>query len=371
MKGAVIQYLGGFDMATAAQDYENLTIPNDYAMEGLIIEARFRNVVAVASTAAPNFGSPFTFLERIAVEGQLQGKGSRTVFSLSGRQCAQYGRLVGAIGTPVDPDNFIVGAGAAATYDIQAYYYVPFNALGASPMARMLTLLPGNRFVQPLTLRIRRGGLESLAEDAGGSTQTFTAYGVGTGSPRIEVHRVLVKEGMGKAARTRFLCTHTSQGPFTTTANLTNGRIGELSTGRLIGRIFLQSGVVGTGGAQPELVTGQAAVLTRVYLMQAENFIRNFQFRTGHQISPWFKGVDTGTWLQLTSQGIAGQTGGFAIGERVGECLIDFIPDGNLDDALMTEGWLQRGDHLFLNGDVTGLANSQIEVVTEEYEHIG
>jgi len=371
MKGRVIQYLGGFDMATASQDYEPFTIPNDYAMEGLILEVRFRDVVAVASTAAPNFGSPATFLERITIEGSLAGMGNRTVYNLSGRQTWQLGRLLSGIGTPVNPDDFIVDAGAVATYDIEQWLFVPFNAMGASPLAQMLTLLPGPRFSQPLTFRVRRGSGEALAEDAGGSTQTFTAFGVGTGSPRCEVHRVLVKEGPGKGARTRFLCTHTAQGPFTTTANLTNGRIGELTTGGLIGRIFLQEGVVASAGGQPELSTGRNDILTRLYLMQSESFIRNMQFRTGHMLSPWFKGVDYGAADLLTAQAPQAQTGGFLRGERQGELLIDFIPDGNLDDALLTEGWLERGDHLFLNGDITGVASSQLETVIERYEHIG
>src|SRR3972149_1769452 len=151
------QYVGGFDMANASADYvkgsgtEKVIIKNDFRMEGLTIEARFRAIVSTGA-AVPAFGSPFTFLERMVVEGDLIGKGHRVLFDMSGRQLSQFVRAYRSIPLPVEPDDYIVDVGAVATYDMATILYPPLNALVAHKILLIYTQFFRDRFTQELAL---------------------------------------------------------------------------------------------------------------------------------------------------------------------------------------------------------------------------
>ena len=368
------QYVGGFDMANASADYvngsgtEKVIIKNDFMMEGLTIEARFRAIVSTGA-AVPAFGSPFTFLERMVVEGDLIGKGHRVLFDMSGRQLSQFVRAYRSIPLPVEPDDYIVDVGAVATYDMAIYYYIPLNCLGGSPMLRRKTLLPGNRFTQELALTLRRGSLQCLGENASGTT-AFTAFSSATGSPRIEVMRHILKEGPGKAQPASLLAIHRRIGPFSLDTTQVNTLIGELPIGDFAYTcLHLQQGTLSTGGSTPELITASNALLTRPYLRLGDNVIRDTgPFRLENKMSPWRRGVRDGSDLYLTAQAPQAQINGYTWGQRVGELLIDFYPDGQGGDALKMVGRVVTGERLYIYGDVTGAANQQLEVLAETIE---
>lgn len=363
-----LAFLDGFDLAAASSDVLLPNgIPNDFLMWGIYLDVSFRDVIGTAAAASIPFGSPTTFIERVTVEGSLLGRGNVQVIDLSGRQLWQYVRsIMGNVGY-LNTDDLVVDAGAVATYDIRIGYLIPFVAFGSVDMERA-TLLPGNMFSNPLTLRVRRGGAESIAINAATSTQTFTAFGSATGNPRVEVSRVIIKEGLGQPQRAPLLCQKLRQGPFTLTTNLTDGLIGRLSTGKLIGRIHFQAGTAETDtGQNGELASGSYALVTRYRIKQNENVIRNVRGRDQGYVGAFLRGLNFYGDAELTLQGPQAQTGGFIRGERPGETLFDFCPDGNLDDSLNTVLWAQQGQSLLVNGDVAGAANQQLEVITEEY----
>ncbi|MGH8715518.1 MAG: hypothetical protein ACREA9_29000 [Pyrinomonadaceae bacterium] len=341
-------------------------IPNDYLMWGLYLDVSFRDVIAVAGAASIPFGSPTTFIERITVEGQLLGRGRVTVIDLSGRQLWQYVRSVmGQVGY-VNADDLVADAGAIATYDIRIGYLIPFVSFGSVDMERA-TLLPGNMFSNPLTLRIRRGGLESIAVNAGTTTQTFSAFGSGAGNPSVNVSRIIIREGLGMPQRAPLLCQKSRQGPFTLTSSVTDGLLGRLNVGNLIARLHLQQGTAETDtGQNGELASGSYALVTRYRIKQNQNVIRDVIPRDQGYVGAFLRGVNFYGDAELTIQAPQAQTGGFLRGERVGESLFDFCPDGSLDDALNTVLWAQQGQNLLINGDVVGAANQQLEAITEE-----
>ena len=366
-----LEYIDDVQLTAASTDFFLTNgLPNDYMTWGLYVEVSFRDVVGTAAAASVIFGSPTSFIERFEVSGNMLGKGRIAVIDLSGRQMFQYARFMRGVPSYVDSDNFVVGAGAVATYDIRIGYILPFVALG-SIAAERATLLPANMFSNPLQVRIRRGGAESIAVNAGTTTQTFTAYGSGAGNPVASVSRIVIKEGLGEPQRAPLLCQKLRQGPFPLTANLTNGLVGRLNTGNLIGRIHMQVGVAEQDAGQSgELASGSFANLARLYLKQNANFIRNVRPRDQMVQAALERGLNLYGDATMLAQGIAGQTTGILLGERAGEFLFDFCPDGNLDDALNTVLWAQRGQNLLINADATGLANQQLEVLTEEYSAI-
>jgi hypothetical protein len=366
----VEEYLGSMDLAAAGGEYLFVGgIPNDYRYYGLLVDVEFRDVVGTAALASIIYGSPASFLQRIQVEGNLMGKGTKTIFDMSGRQAWQLARALTGCPPWIDADDFVVDAGATATYDISIQYPIIFPAMRTAPSHQEATLLPGNAMSEPMTLRLTRGGAESLGVNAATSTQTFTSYGAATGNPTAYIHRLIVKEGLGKAAATPIVCRKLRQGPFDLTVSGNDILIGTLNTGQLIGRIFLQTGTKETDAGQSgELASASNALITRVYLRRQDQNIRNFQYRHVHRFFPWFKGLDQGGGNELTTQGQGGQTGGFLKNERVGENLIEFLPMGNLDDALNTIPWPALGQRLQLYGDVTGASNQIVECITETYE---
>jgi len=369
------EFVDSITLASASTDYYLTNgLPNDYLYWGIYLDVSLRDVVGTAALASILYGSPTTFIEQITVEGNMIGRGRVVVFDMSGRQAWQFVRSLGISGY-ADPDGFVSAAGATGTYDIRVGYLIPFAALGSVAMERA-TLLPANMFSNPLTLRIRRGGAESLGINAATSTQTITAYGSSSGSPVVNVSRIIVKEGLGAPQVSQLLCQKLRQGPFSITTSVTDGLIGRLNTGNLIGRIHLMQGTAETDvGQSGELASGTYSAVTRYRLRQNQNVIRNFIPRDGARYAQMTKGLPYYSEPVIAINGSnviapGGLTAGFLWGERVGETLIDFCPDGSLDDALDTVLWAARGQSLLLYGDVTGAPNQQVEVITEEYSPV-
>jgi len=361
----VPEYLGQIVLAAANTDYQlPNNIPNDYAMAKLTLLFRGRMTIGVAAPA-PNYGCPFNVLERIAVDGQFPKLGQQAIFDLSGRQTMQWSRVTKLKMSYVDPDNFIVGAAAAAAYDIQFQLDVPFWAEGLGYGSRRATLCPGNMASNPLRLIVRRGADNAIAVTGAGTTYAWAAYG-GGGAPTLDVTRWKVKQGaVGKGVPSVLLCKHTRQGPFVTAAAAVDLDIARLNVGNLITRMLLVNGAQ-DAAAPVEMTAGTLANLTRVRLKQNSMPMWNFNFRDQHLLT----GPDTLGGIYLTAQGLAGGVGGFNPQEMLGECLLDFCPDGNLDDALNTVSWSALGQSLILNGDITALALGQVEVITEELSRI-
>jgi len=361
----VPEYLGQLVLAAQNTDYQLPNgIPNDYAMAGLTLTFRGRLTVGVAAIA-PSYGAPFSAIERIAVDGQFPKLGQQTIFDLTGRQTLQLNRVFEKKMPYMDPDNLIVGAGAAAAYDIQFQLPVPFWAVGMGHGSRRATLCPGNMASNPLRLIVRRGADVAIGVTGAGSTYAWAAFG-GGGAPTVDVTRWKVKQGaVGKGVPSVLLCKHTRQGPFATAAAAVDLDIARLNVGNLITRMLLVNGAQ-YAAAPTEMTAGTLANLTRIRLKQNSMPMWNFNFRDQHLLG----GPDTLSGAYLTAQGPAGGVGAFALQEMLGECLLDFCPDGNLDDALNTVSWSALGQSLILNGDITALALGEVEVITEELSRI-
>jgi hypothetical protein len=364
------EYLQTISLAARSTDYQLQNgLPNDYGYVGLWLDVSFRLVIGVHATAAPFFLSSLTFLERITVQGNLAGRGNIILFDMPGWMAWRYGTIMKSVTPYVDPDNIVVAAGAIGTYDIRFQIPVYFIA-SANPGGRFSSLLPAYRFANPLTLTIRTGAAAAAIGNVDtGTTYVYTAYGSGAGSPGVDVSRIVVKQGPGSMKGSQILCTKTVQGPFVLTATVTDGQIGRLNTGNLIGRIYLLTGLTDTT-TPTVLASTSNAMLTRLRLKQNQQLIRDEIFQALHRYTPFALSLPEFSNQGMSAQGPAGQTGAFATGETIGEALVDFVPDGTLDDALNTVGWQAAGANLYLNGDVTGVANQVVHVMTEEYSRV-
>jgi hypothetical protein len=148
----------------------------------------------------------------------------------------------------------------------------------------------------------------------------------------------------------------------------TDRQLAQLSTGALVGRMFLMTGVAETDtGQNGELASGSDAIIDILRLKQNQQVLRQFRYRSGHYWGMHEHNLNAYGDALLTSQGPGAQTGGFIRGERVGELLIDFVPDGNIDNVLNPQAMPFRGQDLFIYGDVTGAANQVLEIITERY----
>lgn len=345
-------------------------LATDYNYWGIMLLVRGRAVVAVAGATLVPVLSPLTFIERILVQGNLQGFGRVTIVDLPATALFTLGAMVTGVTPMFDEDNLVSSAGAVGTYDFQVLIPVPFCCIGkfnATEDMMRRTLLPGNAFANSIDVLVRTGGNDSIIDRAATSTVTMTAYGLATGSPTCEIHRIVARlgPGVGIPPGQKYLCQKVMQGPFVQAAALTNGLIARLNVGQLYSRILLRVGDL-SSDSDPALGAVSNTVLERVYLRTGpQNVIRDFRFLTGHWAGDWFAGWNAG-WREFIATTAAGYTGGQATREFVGTAMLDFVADGHLENALSTLAWGAAGRGLELWGDVVApVATSQIEVITE------
>ena len=341
----------------------------DFHYWGILLLVRGRAVIGTAAATLVPVLSPTTLIERVLVQGNLQGFGKIVLVDLPGSALFMLSALCSSSLPMFDEDNLVSAAGATGTYDFEFLIPVPFCAIGkfnAAEDLAMRTLLPGNAFANPIEVIIRTGGNDSIIDRAATSTVTMTAYGSATGSPTCEIHRVVVRLGTGQAIPgQKYIAQKTMQGPFVTAAAVTNGLIARLNVGSLYTRILLRVGDL-SGDSDPALSAVSNTVLERVYLRQGpQKTIRDFTFLTQHWAAPWFAGYSEG-WRELIATAAAGYTGGQATREFVGTAFLDFVADGVLENSLNTLAWGAAGQGLELWGNIVSPgATSQIEVITE------
>jgi hypothetical protein len=338
-------------------------LPNDFHYWGLLLDVCFPFTIAVAAGTALPLMSPFSVIERVLVEGNIQGLGKITLVDAPGRTLAAAAALTSTrfphYKWSVDDPTLIAAKFARFLLP------VPFCCSGRMNAAEDMvarTLLPGNAFANPISVTIRLGPGASIVTPAGATTNTI-------GAVAIDVHRVIVRLGVGvEPVGQKYIVQRALQGPFGLTANLVAGLIARLSVGSLYSRLLFQTGVE----AVPPLFTvANETAITRLYLRQGpQKTIRDYLYGTSRIAHSWLEGYQP-VYPHITIPAAAPaftplvteNVNGFPA--LVGTSLLDFCADGHLEESLNTLIWGAQGQALEVYGNVVGLANQTVEVYHE------
>jgi len=337
-------------------------LPNDFHYWGVLLDVCFPFEIAVAAGTALPLMSPFSVIERVLVEGNIQGLGKITLVDAPGRTLAAAAAL---ISTRFPHYKWSVDDPTAVDALFARFLLpVPFCSSGRMNAAEDMvarTLLPGNAFANPISLSIRIGPGASIVTPAGATTNTI-------GAVTIDVHRVIVRLGVGaEPVGQKYIVQRALQGPFGLTANLTAGLIGRLSVGSLYSRLLFQTGVE----AVPPLFTvANETAITRLYLRQGpQKTIRDYLYGTSRIAHSWLQG-----YCPFYPQPVIPAPPAFTplnvedadgFPALVGTSLLDFCADGHLEESLNTLIWGAQGQALEVYGNVVGLANQTVEVYHE------
>lgn len=357
----------GGDGAGAEYRLVNGLNNDDYNYWGVWLKFRGRAVIGTAAATLVPVLSPTTFIERIFIEGNLAGGQKITLVDLPASLLFTYAALATGLLPKFDEDNLVSSAGAVGTYDFDFDVPVPFcipSRYNAGVDLERRTLLPGNLFSSPISLMVRTGGNDSIIDRAATSTVTMSAFGVGTGSPTCEIHRVIDRIGRGRIVQGQKYISQKTAITFTTALQsaVTNGILGRIAASQIYSRILLRVGDL-SSDSDPALGAVSNTVLTRIYLRQGKQQLRDFQFLSAHSALPWFGGYNEG-WRELIGTAAAGYTGGQATREFVGTVLLDFVRSGVLEDVLVLDP--RRASELEIWGDVVApAATQQLEAVTD------
>lgn len=213
-----------FTAGAVTQAYPGTGLPRDLPYLGLFLKLRLRNVVAGQTVAGNYFPEwPASLIRRIRVQGtKAAGGGSVTLANIRGEEANvlyglfnQFIPIGGSVasgapsGTPINSfpakisGNALValpnglGATANGTFDGYAFYYVP--------LAPPRSLLRDNLFgLQDFSIYSQVDLLLDFGTNPGtiasgftGDTFTLTDYGVGAGSPQVQIHRHVALPGKG------------------------------------------------------------------------------------------------------------------------------------------------------------------------------
>ena len=165
----------------------------------------------VIGTANYTSVSPESLLNIIAsfkLNGTHVSLGNQTPFNLSGANLFKIQKLFNIRGNSVyiggvrlSDDVLSSGIptttfGNTGTYDVQVNWTIPVFPLGLNDAQALLYTYNAQAWGQTLQLTIQTGDLTSFGVPAGGTTVAFTAYGLGTGSPVINLLLTYISLGI-------------------------------------------------------------------------------------------------------------------------------------------------------------------------------
>lgn len=187
----------------------DLSVP----LEGIRLDFRLRDVVAVAGMTSANPLGYLNLIQRIFVYGKnSRVGGNATLWDIDlpsavliqasvARKPIQYNGVssVGAAsaGTEVVDTVFSTPMGALSngtvgTYDIRILVDLPAYPFGTNPFMRGGYYLRSQEWADSMQMRfefptIVNGGTHALGTDAGGTTHTFSGFG-GGGTPTLDIY---------------------------------------------------------------------------------------------------------------------------------------------------------------------------------------
>jgi hypothetical protein len=190
---------------TAAGGPLSLIVPRQMnlqrPLESIEVRLSFRHQISVANKTNPLAASPYTWIDRIRINGIHRVFGAQTPIDLKGETAFVWPRLFGIKGNDAllsttrqaDPGQpfaqTLANYGNIATYDWDLSYILPVGLTlgkGARVRQTMPYLWKQQDWGDSLQMRIDFGDATAVGT-VNGSTDTLTAFGSGSGSPTCQI----------------------------------------------------------------------------------------------------------------------------------------------------------------------------------------
>ena len=199
-----------FAAGAVTQAYPGTGLPRDLPYSGLVLKLRFRMVIA-SQTVAGNFFPEFpnTLIRRIRVQGtKAGGGGSVTLVNIRGEESYNLFKFfheyipigMSLAGLPgVGGTTLPLGLAATAngTFDGYAFFYVPLSPPRSLLRDNLYGLQDFSIYSQVDLLLDFGTNPGSIASGFTGDTFTLTDFGLGTGTPTVQIHREVALPGKG------------------------------------------------------------------------------------------------------------------------------------------------------------------------------
>jgi hypothetical protein len=318
----------------------------------------------VPATTATNSAGVFSLIQQITVRGQHLKYGSQVVFQMRGETIAELNALL----LPNYIPQYTVSANGGAairfgpfsttlaqTNDVEFNLPVPLFPRNCSPADSVMYCLhgpdwPGNLFVDVLFA-------DGTALATANPPTSFTAYGSASGSPSLDIlseRPLLGKDWMAKIrGAITYSITYTSQPTASVNAGGGTGvKIADLTVGKDTSRIFLKTGVQGTGESAGVVAYGSLSdlIVTRTFF-SLDNRNMRFQNTNDDAALQDYMARTYGRWIP------------------VGYKMIDFVQGPGIGPSNPKSAFgssqLTAARKYELDGDVTAASNQIAEVVQE------
>lgn len=321
-------------------------LPSERFIYGLLLEVEGRVAIGVAAALAEAADSPYSLIEEVRIEGYHKIRGQNEVFyKLRGPEIRE---LAGLYGSRFPSSTGALGL-TVANHDFCFHLPIIFPPERLPMLVQAAYLLDAPNFDKlQLTVKWGVSGNCCLQPDAA-TTFTLTAFGVGTGAPRVRVHALYAlfgregpPRGFVPARVWRYYPQENVSATMTATGN--EQRIQDISTGQIIRSLLLKTGVKATwANASNAYASLSNAILSHVAVLRGTNN----------------KVVDFADFLSLREADAIFK----AIIADAGFGMIDWGNGGDRRQFFDAPG---SGVDFFVQGDVLGAANQACLMVIQE-----
>lgn len=360
----VVPFVAGQRQELAVQN----GLPKDYYYRGLFLSLSGRYT---SGTTDGTFNEEAfqNLLEMIEISGNHKVLGDYTPYRLQGDHCYTLGnvedgythkRLVSVNGANLSSAPVVGSAPlAAATYDFKVNFHINFPPRRINVSEEYFYMLDAP-YWNTLQLYISWGGIGSFVSGYGGNP-TLTAFGANTGTPQLIVTREIAKLSAAKNTIKSIPVKRSYKSvPIVNSQNASY--ISDLNKGNLIRSFWLKTGVKTTGtslaAVGDNFVSLSNAMLTRFQPKRDDIEQRDVYWEDNQEFEAHNK--------QLGYVGSSPASVNYPNGYNE----LDFCEDGTIATAYNTVQIAKNNSRWELWGDVTGAANQQLHIITEEVASI-
>jgi hypothetical protein len=345
--------------ATLSSPIVNTPVPLNRPCYGLLLEWRGRVVIGVANYTAVAAEAPQTIIERIKIFGNHRRFGSVTLYELRGATSFAWPRLFQQRGSSLYINTTrqaelsvpLAQAGATfgntGTYDISAWYYIPFVPMSIPGPQEIGYLAYGEDWGNTMQVQLFFGDLSSFGTPGGTTTVTFSAFGSGAGTPVVNLHFLPTILGALRGSIQGATVMRTFKPVSTVLQSAgTAAQLALLNKGNKTSRVIVKNGVILTGTSSGVNVFASLndTNITRLILQVDKRPVRN---PIDYNSPKEYYGLRANS---IAPQGYNG---------------FDFLDSDNVLTAYRSD--LLAGGAIYeVNADTPGLANAQGEVIQEE-----
>lgn len=321
-------------------------IPNSFPLKGLLLHFLFRITVAdpgggVAGTVLPE--APFSLITRVLVSGNHRVRGNETLIDVDGATLRRYNQFYEGVLTPFyNPDTL---AGAAASYDISCDLYVPFALQRVRPHNELATLLDAQGYSDYLNLEVTLGTGAALFSATHTMTDTIAAF-EGAVGPVMKVNAI--QANLGADVKFNPMCIKRWMKWVDGNIALTDAKLTDLPVGNQV-RSYMIKYFTGRAGDTHVVTfpTESATFITSIKAKLNNVAIRDLDARTMNR------------WDCYRSKLTEGQN-------QMGYVLLEFVENGDLNQALKTFDFAARAKAFELHTTQTAAASQRVGIFTTE-----